>query len=51
MILINERVKIISQEQIRQAFDQADDMTKEAIKQIRNFTPENDLKIIEVLEE
>ena len=51
MILINERVKMISQEQIRQAFDQADDMTKEAIKQIRNFTPENDFKIIEVLEE
>ena len=26
-------------------------MTKEAIRQIRNFNPENDLKIIEVLED
>ena len=35
---------------MRDAFTQANVMTKESIEQIKNFKPENDIKLINYLE-
>ena len=45
-IVIIEQKKNISEEDIRAAKLQADESTIEMIEEIRNFTPEDDLKIL-----
>ena len=41
----------ISAEEINRAIEYADETTQDKIQRLRDFTPENDIKIIEVLEE
>ena len=50
MVVINEHVRDINAEQMKAAYTQATVMNKEAIEQIKNFKPENDLKLIHYLE-
>ena len=49
--MIKELNKNISQDEVQQAYEISSKKTKETIEQVKSFSPEDDLKILEVLDE